>query len=416
MPLAGSAPRPWPPVARAAAAFLAVALILALARPDLLWPAYAAAALAGVGFLVLRHPIPASAAWLAFTGTTPEMWLGDLTGGDATIIALTKLTGIALVGVCMLRYGARADPANPAFAFAAIFICGLLHGLHPNLTAAESLRTLAGSAAPYAFAFARLPRRWASTIIRTTCWLPLLSVLLCIPLSLADIRPLFRELDGLRLAGLGHPAFLGGIALTGIYACLVELFRGGRRQDLALLAANAAILLLSGARAPLIAAAAVGAAAFLLLRSPAFPWRRRIPVILAIGAALPPIFVLASRFTAFRLFNLWDNSIDDLSGRDLIWPYFQDAWDASPGSAGASAPARNSSTPTPPSPSSSAPPPPTTNTSASASTAAGSASPSSPPAWRSGASATPPACAAPTRSSSAWSSSPSPSTPSPTTP
>ena len=318
------------PVSARAACVLGAGLAIALLQPDLVWPLLAASALAGVAFLAVRHPIPASVAWLAFTGTTPEMWLGDLAGADATIIALTKLAGIALVAVCMLRFGARADPANPAFAFAAIFAIGLAHGLHPNLSAAESLRTLAGSAAPYAFAFARLPRRWAQAIIRTTCVLPLLTVLGCVPLAIADIRPLFRELDGLRLAGLSHPAFLGGVALAGIYACLVELFREGRRRDLALLAANTLILVLSGARAPLVAAASVGGCAFLLLRTPSFPWRRRIPVLLCIGTALPLVFILAGRFTAFRLFNLLDNSIDDLSGRDVIWPYFQDAWDASP--------------------------------------------------------------------------------------
>ena len=62
---------------------------------------------------------------------------------------------------------------------------------------------------------------------------------------------MFYEGGGERLAGLGHPAFLGGLCLTAIYACLVELYRDGKSRSLVLLAINALILVLTGARAPL---------------------------------------------------------------------------------------------------------------------------------------------------------------------
>jgi hypothetical protein len=274
-----------------------------------------------------------SLAWLVFAGTTPEMWLGDLVGagGDGgTVVGLVKLAGLGIVAMCMLRYGTRADPTNPAFAYVAIFAVGLSHGLHPQLTPAESLRSLAGSAAPYAFAFARLPRRWADIIIRTTCWMPLITVFGDLPFAVTGVRPLFRELDGLRLAGLSHPAFLGGIALAGAYACLVELLRSGRQRDLVLLLVNGFILLLSGARAPLTLGVAVGACAFLMLPSERFPFRQRLPVLLGFATLLPLVAALAGQLTAIRLFNLLDTEADGLSGRDLIWPYFQAAWDGSP--------------------------------------------------------------------------------------
>jgi len=37
---------------------------------------------------------------------------------------------------------------------------------------------------------------------------------------------------GARLAGLGHPAFLAGVCLPAIYACLIQLYREGRGHDL----------------------------------------------------------------------------------------------------------------------------------------------------------------------------------------
>ena len=67
--------------------------------------------------------------------------------------------------VCVLRYGVAFDVFNPTFAFLLTFITGIAHGLHPNLTAMDSLRSLAGSIAPYAFAFSRLSRRWTQSII-----------------------------------------------------------------------------------------------------------------------------------------------------------------------------------------------------------------------------------------------------------
>ena len=77
-----------------------------------------------------------------------------------------------------------------------------------------------------------------------------MAVVACIPLSVAGIRPLFVESGGARLAGLGHPAFLANVCLPAIYACLIQLYREGRRGDLLLLIVNGLILLLTGARAP----------------------------------------------------------------------------------------------------------------------------------------------------------------------
>lgn len=317
--------------AAAALAFLLPAAGLALFWPAGFWAFLALAAGAGVLALALRFPVGFSVGWLLLAGSTPEMWLGDITGGAAGIVALVKLLGLVMVGVCILRWGARADPFNPGLAFLAMGITGMAHGLHPNLTAAESLRTLVGSAAPYAFSFAALPRRWSRAVIRATQWLPALTVLACVPLALLGIRPLFRDVAALRLAALGHPAFLAGFALAAFHASLVELFRAGRARDLALLGLNALILVLTGARAPLLLAAAVGLVAMLAVPSPAFPLRRRAGLLLAMALAVPLLLVADRELSFLRLFSLLGGAqADSLSGREIIWPYFQAAFADSP--------------------------------------------------------------------------------------
>src|SRR6185312_10561686 len=99
-----------------------------------------------------------------------------LIGGGSLIIAAEKLAGLLLAGVCILRYGGRLDAFNPGLVFAAIFAAGLQHGLHPRLEALESARSLAGSAAPFAFSFSRLSREWGAYVVRLVCCLPLLLV------------------------------------------------------------------------------------------------------------------------------------------------------------------------------------------------------------------------------------------------
>jgi hypothetical protein len=99
--------------------------------------------------LAYRHNTAACAIWFVTTGCTLEMWLGDMLGPEAyqPIIAIVKAVGLLLALVAVLRFGPRLDPFNPAFAYLFMFGTGLVHGLHPGLTMADSVRSLAGSAA-----------------------------------------------------------------------------------------------------------------------------------------------------------------------------------------------------------------------------------------------------------------------------
>ncbi|MGH7155682.1 MAG: O-antigen ligase family protein, partial [Acetobacteraceae bacterium] len=229
-----------------------------------------------------------------------------------------------------LRFGPRLDVFNPGLAFVAMFITGIAHGLHPGLTMADSLRSLIGSAAPFAFSFSRLSRGWARAIIRMTAWTPLISVAAGCLLAAAGIRPLFVDAGGMRLAALGHPAFLAGFALAAIYACLIELYRDGDRRRILLLAANLLILLLTGARAPLLYGVAVTALALGFVSSPALPRRVRFGLLLAGALAVPVLAAFSDNLTVLRLFNSVDNYAGNLSGRDELWPHFEAAAAASP--------------------------------------------------------------------------------------
>ena len=135
---------------------------------------------------------------------------------------------------------------------------GLCHGLYPGLTAADSLRSLRSvppRRSPSASAGCRAtgPMR-SSGRPPGARWSPSLAA---IPLAVAGIRPLFVDSGGARLGGLGHPAFLAEVCLPAIYACLIQLYRHGRRARPVLLQSNVVILLLTGARAPLAYAVAV---------------------------------------------------------------------------------------------------------------------------------------------------------------
>jgi len=320
-----------------AAACLLAALVCALLAPALFWLLPAAVTAAAIVFLAFRFTPAFTAVWLVIASASLEMTAADLLGEAyfQPTIALVKGAGIGLAAVAVLRYGPRLDLFNPAFAWLAMFAGGLAHLLWPGLGAADSLRSLIGSVAPFLFGFSRLSRGWARTVIRATAWAPLLSVAIGAMCDAAGIRPLFVNSGGWRLAGLGHPAFLAGVTETAVYACLVELYRNGGWPDLVLLGANLLVLLLTGARAPLTLALAVAGLSLLLVRAPAFPARHRLLLILAAAAALPLAGVVVfglvpTGASGVRAFEVLTNNFDNLSGRQLLWPNFETAAASSP--------------------------------------------------------------------------------------
>jgi O-antigen ligase len=338
-PLRWALPTPWIDqvdrrvlVTMVCCGFLAVSAASALLAPQWFWLPPIMAAAAGVALLAFRHTVAFCVAWLLIAGATLEMTLQDVVGPTAFqgTIAAVKGAGLALAVVCTLRYGLRLDVFNPGLGFVAMFIVGEAHGLHHDLTQAESLRSLVGSVAPFAFAFSRLSRGWGQAMIRTTAWIPPLSVAAGAILQLAGLRPLFFEGGGERLAGLGHPAFLAGLCLAAIYACLIELYRSGALHTLVLLALNCLILALTGARAPLAYAVVVTGFTLVFVHSPALPRRRRILPMLLAACLLPLLVIVAGDLSTVRLFNVLSNEAGNLSGRDLLWPAFEETAAISP--------------------------------------------------------------------------------------
>jgi O-antigen ligase len=300
--------------------------------PALYWLVLCMGAGAGALLLVWRFPTGFSVVWLLVTAASLEMTLYDLAGQTmfTASIAAVKGMGLLLAAVLALRFGVRFDLTNPALVYVFMLVMGLAHGLYPNLTAADSVRSCIGSAAPFAFAFVRLPRNWAEAMIAATKWCPVVVVLAAVPLQVAGLRPLFVESGGWRLGGLGHPAFLANVCLPAIYASLIELFGRGGARNLLLFLMNGLILLLTGARAPLAYAAAVSAISLLAVPAPMFPASTRRLLLLAAGLALPVAIGLAATFADIRIFNVTLNETANLSGRDLLWPAFRQAAEQSP--------------------------------------------------------------------------------------
>ena len=339
LPVRSRLPVPWSgpadrtlPLSVAVYGALAAAAAGTVLAPRWFWLPLAIVAAAGGTVLAFRHTIVFCAAWLLIAGASLEMTLIDLVGPAAfqATIAVVKATELGLALLCVLRYGLSPDVFNPALAFLAMFVAGLAHGLHPDLPPLDSLRSLVGSVAPFAFAFSRLSRGWGRAMIRMTAWIPLVTLAAAGALDIAGLRPLFVDSGGQRLAGLGHPAFLAGVCLTAIYACLVELYREGRSRWLVLLGVNFLLLALTGARAPLAYGVAVTGLTLAFLRSPVFPRRGRILPILLAACLLPVLVFLASDLSSVRLFNVLSNQAANLSGRDLLWPPFEQAAAASP--------------------------------------------------------------------------------------
>jgi O-antigen ligase len=314
-------------VLAAAAALLGGALACGLFAPPLFGILLAAAVIAGICFVALRFPIPFCVVWLLVAGMSLEMAFVDLIGDEAyqQTIAMIKGIEIGLGFLCAVRFGAKLDPLCPAWAFLAMLTSGLVFGLHPGLTTADSLRSAIGSVTPFVFCYAQVPRNWGDAIVRATKWCPLVAVTACLPLAAIGLRPLFVESGGARLGGLGHPAFLAGVCLPAIYACLSQLYREGRRGDLVLLIANFLILALTGARAPLFYAVAVTGLSMGSLRSTVFAARDRLLLILSALALLPVLAVAAGNLEDIRLFKVVINETANLSGRGLLWPSFEDA-------------------------------------------------------------------------------------------
>lgn len=287
-------------------------------------PALVAILLVCVLGLTAANPRAACVLWILALETSPDSWLDNIIGEHETIIGVMKFFGLVLVAVLALRNGMRADRYNPGFAFFVMFCIGLMHGLYPGLGLLSSLRSLIGSAGPFLFSFVRMDAKFIAAVRRAAVWGPVFTVAFGGLLALTGLDHMYDvEQGALRLGASGEPPFLAGFALVGIYAGLLECAVAPKRGEAALVAVNLLIILLTGARAPLFLGVLVTLALLVL--------QRRVLLLAAAGAVLCAGFMALHALTFLRVVDLAQlGEADNLSNRDLVWPYFQSAFSASP--------------------------------------------------------------------------------------
>jgi O-antigen ligase len=307
--------------------FLAASLVVARLAPGLL-PLWFGAPIATIGLLlVATHLRLCWCLWLIIAGLSAEMTLLDLVGPEMFQITIAAVKGaeITLVGLTILRHGGRFDRFNPVFGFLWIGVGGFVAGVHPELTTPDMLRSLAGSVVPFLPFFCRIPAGWGRAMQRAVCYAPLTSCAIGGVLAVLGLRPLFVDTGGLRLAALGHPAFLAGVCLPAIHAGLLRWLRQGATSDGLLMGTNLLILVLTGARAPITYGFLVCAVALLFAPDTAVPRSRRLVMALMAVASAPIVASFGEDYTSLRLFTILSSEASDLSGRDLLWPAFEAA-------------------------------------------------------------------------------------------
>lgn len=243
-----------------------------------------------------------------------------LGGAGGAIGAVVKVVPFALAGVLVLRYGITGAPNWPFLTFVAI--AGLSLAILPIGRVAglgDMARSFIGSTAPFVLGFALAPRRIWTAIIRGAALVPVISVFGSVFTDLAGIYPMFGNFG--RFQGLHSAPFLAGFCVTAIFACTLEYLREFRLRWLLLGGADLAVMLATQARAPFIAVTLFLLLVFALSGPRIFPLKRKVDLVMG---GLAPALLLLGPALLYALQRFTGES-ENLSGRDIIWPYFLDA-------------------------------------------------------------------------------------------
>jgi O-antigen ligase len=296
-------------------------------RPSLLPVTIAALLAGGVVAQAARRLTAVWVAWLLVAAMSLEMALSDLIGPEAfqATIAAVKGGEIGLVGLTIVCFGVVPDRFNPAWGFAGIAVMGLAAGIHPDLAIADLTRSMMGSITPFLVFFCFKPPGWGPAVRMAVTLAPCLSVVLGFALEADGLRPVLVDSGGLRLSGLGHPAFLAGVCLPAIYSGLLSWLRNGSSRAALLMGVNLVILVLTGARAPLAYAVIVIGGSLLFAADAAVPRAHRLILLGAALLAAPVLLVVGEAYGSLRLFETIAGDAGNLSGRDLLWTEFEAA-------------------------------------------------------------------------------------------
>jgi len=305
------------------AAFL---LLGAIAMPEWMLRLVPALVLGFIALAFYQFPRALAALLVLSCGLGIDIQAEMVGGAGGSVgAAAVKVVPFALAGVLLLRYGPAREINWPFLAF--IAVAGLSIAILPIghiATQADMVRTLIGSTAPFVLGFVLAPRRVWNLLIRGATLVPIISAGASALTTLAGFWPSF-DMGG-RFQGMHIPPFLAGFCVTAIFAATMEYLRGFQVRWLVIGGIDLAILLLTQARAPLIAVAIFLGLVFILSGRHIFPLKRKVD--LAIGGMIPGMVALgpALYFALDRVANM----SGDMSGRDIIWPYFLDAIRARP--------------------------------------------------------------------------------------
>jgi O-antigen ligase len=313
--------------------FVAAAGALSLLLVAVLAPTYLAVLLPGAvlalaALALYQFPVALAGVMVLTYGLAIDIQFEQMTGGGGTAAlgaAIVKVVPFAVAGMLLLRYGINSVINWPFMVFVAI--AGLSLVILPIGRVAgfgDMARSFIGSTAPFVLAFALAPHRFWTALCRGVALVPLLSVLFGLVAEVVGFSPILDPAG--RLNGLHSAPFLAGFCVTAVFASTLEYLRNFRLRWLLLGGLNLAIMLGTQARAPFIATALFLLLVLVLSGERVFPLRRKVDLLM--GGMVPALLLLGPALLyALQRFT---GESENLSGRDIIWPYFIDAIEQRP--------------------------------------------------------------------------------------
>jgi teichuronic acid biosynthesis protein TuaE len=307
-------------------AFAGIAVLMAamaIYAPGAFFQFGALTILATIGVTVLIFPSISLGLAVLSLGLSPENFVGDQLAG-IEVQSLHKLLILVAVAANLLRHGLSAQFNGPVAALGAIFLLTIVFAdIHYRLTTYEMVKSLIGFIVPFAFISAVYRREAIPRFLLGIALIPVMSVALGFVLNAAGLRnAVSMEYTGAwRLSGMNIPAFLAYFAFIGMFVATFEGIRYNSRFYLALAGVNFGIIVLTGTRMPILAAALFGTFVLLFSRNEFF--HSRTKANLAIAGAILSVLVLLLYWPQLesRLYGGVTPGVN-LSGRTEIWEHF----------------------------------------------------------------------------------------------
>jgi O-antigen ligase len=259
--------------------------------------------------------------------TSPDLFIESTIAG-LDVKGLQRIILLLALAVNIYRYGFvwRSNP--PITALLVMLLLTLLAAdVLPFLTQGQMVRSMIALILPFLFLHCPYRRDTIDRYLLLIALMPLFSIIGGTITDLAGLRGAVMNewLTGaLRLSGMNHPATLAMFAYIAFFVCLYQAMTAARPGYYLLAGINLLIILMTGTRMPMLAAAILIAVAMLFTPQDSVRFSARVKVAVAatvlFGGA---VFVLwpslEARFTEAGS-----------SSRDVIWPIYWDAIEKNP--------------------------------------------------------------------------------------